>query len=80
MIRYLYIAQLPSLLFANEVWQQARIRFGGAQDAKARLQAAIGQIAPVRNEIAHVREVPQDRLQRANLACSDVLQMLRQGA
>ena len=77
-VDYLYIAQLPSLLFANEVWQQARTRFGGAQDAKARLQAAIGQIAPVRNEIAHVREVPQDRLQRANLACGD--EMLKQGS
>lgn len=79
-VDYLYIAQLPSLLFANEAWQQARSRFGGAQDAKARLHAAIGQIAPVRNEIADVREVPQERLQRANLACGDVLQMLRQGS
>jgi hypothetical protein len=79
-VDYLYIAQLPSLLFANEVWQQARGRLGGAQDVKSRLQKAIGDIAPVRNEIAHVREVPQDRLQRANLACGDVLQMLRQGA
>ena len=79
-VDYLYIAQLPSLLFANEVWQQARTRLGGAQDAKTKLQVAIGQIAPVRNEIAHVREVPQERLQRASLACGDVLQMLRQGA
>jgi hypothetical protein len=67
---------LPSLIFANEVWQHARTRFGGVTDAKPRLQAAIGQIAPVRNEIAHVREVPQERLQRASLACGDVLRLL----
>jgi hypothetical protein len=75
-VDYLYLAQLPPLLFANEVWQRARERFGGAPDTKQRLQTAIGQITPVRNEIAHVREVPQDRLQRANLACGDVLRML----
>jgi hypothetical protein len=31
---------------------------------------------PVRNEIAHVREVPPDRLQKANVACNDVLAMI----
>jgi len=33
-------------------------------------------IAPVRNEIAHVREVSNEQLQRANLACSDINAML----
>jgi hypothetical protein len=76
-VDYLYLGQLPPLLFVADAWQEARQRFGGAADAKQRLQAAIGQIAPVRNEIAHVREVEQDRLMRANLACGDVLDMLR---
>ena len=74
-VDYLYLAQLPTLLFADDAWQEARSRLGGAKDAKQRLQTAIGQIAPVRNEIAHVREVSQDRLQKANVACGDVLGM-----
>jgi hypothetical protein len=76
-VDYLYLGQLPSLLFATDAWQDARHRFGGAPDAKQRLQSAVGQIAPVRNEIAHVREVDRDRLLRASVACADVLEMLR---
>lgn len=75
LLDYLYLAQLPPLLF-GEVWQDARLKFGGLPDAKQRLQSAIQQIGPVRNEIAHVREVSQDRLQKANVACGDVLGML----
>ena len=52
------------------------IRLDGAKDGKQRLQSAVGQIAPVRNEIAHVREVNRDRLLRASVACTDVLEML----
>lgn len=77
LIDYLYLGQLPPLLFAGDVWPAARQRFGGAADAKQRLQSAIDQIAPVRNEIAHVREVDQHRLTRANLACGDVSEMVR---
>lgn len=76
-VDYLYIGQLPPLLFAADVWQGARGRFGGAQDAKQRLQAAVSQIASVRNEIAHVREIERDRLLRASVACADVLEMLQ---
>jgi restriction endonuclease Mrr len=47
------------------------------QDVKQRLQTAISQIAPVRNEIAHVREVERDRLLRASVASADVLEILR---
>ena len=75
-VDYLYLGQLPNLLFAQDVWQEARSHFKEAQDVKQRLQTAVSQIAPVRNEIAHVREVDRDRLLRADLACSDVLQML----
>ena len=76
-VDYLYLGQIPPLLFAPDAWQDARHRLGGAPDAKQRLQSAVGQIAPVRNEIAHVREVDRDRLLRASVACADVLEMLQ---
>ena len=38
---------------------------------------AISQIAPVRNEIAHVREIDPDRLLRASVACADVVDLLK---
>jgi hypothetical protein len=72
-VDYLYLAQLPPLLFVPVVWQKARNRFGGAKDAKEKLQDAVAAIVPVRNEIAHVREVAPERLQRANLACGELL-------
>jgi hypothetical protein len=77
MLDYLYLAQLPALLFKPDVWPTAQQALGGRGDAKARLQQAIEHIAPVRNEIAHVRDVAPERLQRAHLACSDVLGMIR---
>src|SRR5262249_22077541 len=71
-VDYLYLGQLPPLLFAADAWQHARHRFGGAPDEKKqRLQSAIGQIVPVRNEIAHVREVDRGRLLRASVACTE---------
>lgn len=75
-VDYLYLAQLPGLLFKPDVWQCARTSFGGDSEAKRKLQIAIDQITPVRNEIAHVREVAPEKLQRANLACADILAML----
>ena len=79
-VDYLYLGQLLPLLFAPDVWQDFRQRLGNAQNAKGQLQSAVAQISPVRNEIAHVREVDRDRLLRANLACADVLKMLQGGA
>jgi hypothetical protein len=76
-VDYLYLAQLPPLLFAADAWQDARRRLGDAPDVKQRLQSALDRIAPIRNEIAHVREVDQDRLLRASVACADVLEMLQ---
>ena len=76
-VDYLYLGQLPPLLFATDIWQDARHYLGDAKDAKQRLQSAVGQITPVRNEIAHVREVDRDRLLRAGLACTDVLELLK---
>jgi hypothetical protein len=77
LLDYLYLSQLPALLFRADVWPDARARLGGDPDAKRKLQTAVEHIVPVRNEIAHVREVAPERLQRASLACSDVLAMLR---
>ena len=76
-VDYLYLGQLPQLLFATDAWQDARQRLGGAPDGRLRIQSAVSQIAPVRNEIAHVREVDRDRLLRASVACADVLEMLQ---
>lgn len=75
-VDFLYIGQLVTLLFAQETQQEARLQLGGGQDVKQRLAAAVAQIAPVRNEIAHVREVPADKLMKANVACSDVLELV----
>jgi hypothetical protein len=77
-VDYLYLGQLPPLLFANDVWQEVRKRLPDEADAKQRLQVAVGQIAPVRNEIAHVREVAPERLLKATVACSDILALLGQ--
>jgi hypothetical protein len=75
-VDYLYLGQLPTLLFVNDVWQEARSRLRDEADAKQRLQGAVGQIAPVRNEIAHVREVAPDRLLKATVACDDIQALL----
>ena len=75
-VDYLYLGQLPTLLFANEIWEYVRGQLRSAPDAKQRLQTAVSQIAPVRNEIAHVREVAQDRLRKATVACDDVQTLL----
>jgi hypothetical protein len=76
-VDYLYLGQLPAIMFATDVQQEARTQFSGAQDPKQLLLAAVNQIAPVRNEIAHVREVSHDRLLRASVACADVLEMIK---
>lgn len=76
-VDYLYLKQLPALLFANDVWGDAKARLGNAGDLKPRLAVAIDSIAPVRNEIAHVREVSTDRLAKASVACTDVLALLK---
>jgi hypothetical protein len=74
-VDYLYLGQLPPLLFSGDVWQLAQERLGSARDLKQRLQVAIGVITPVRNEIAHVREIDPDRLLRAKVACNEILSL-----
>ena len=60
----------------GEVWQYVKSKLSEAGDAKQRLQHALDAIAPVRNEIAHVREVAPERLLKATVACGDVLSLL----
>ena len=76
-VDYLYLGQLPSLLFAGDIWPKAKRYFGANSDAKSSVQSALNQIAPVRNEIAHVREVEKERLLRASAACGEVLEMIQ---
>src|SRR5262249_12306472 len=75
-VDYLYLGQLPPLLFANDVWQRVKSKLRDDTDARSRLQVAVGHIAPVRNEIAHVREVASDRLLKATVACDDIFSLL----
>jgi hypothetical protein len=77
---YLYLAALPPLLFANDVWQDAKTRLGGRGELKQAINDAVSHITPVRNEIAHVREVERDRLLRADLACNDLKAILKRGS
>jgi hypothetical protein len=77
LLDHLYLAQLPALLFAGDAWAEARGRFGDRADARRSLQEAVDAIAPVRNDIAHVREEERTALMRASVACDDVLAMLR---
>ncbi len=76
MVDFLYLGQLPALLFRAEVWPVAKARLKWGDGVKQHLQMALENILPVRNEIAHVREVSPDRLQRANVACADVMRAL----
>jgi hypothetical protein len=76
-VDYLYLGQLPTLLFAGDIWQDVRLRLGGERADKNQLRSAIEKIGPVRNAIAHVREVSPDALQRASVACTDVLNMVQ---
>lgn len=73
-VDYLYLGQLSQLLFSKQAWPKAQQRLGGAE--KRKLAEAIEQITPVRNAIAHVREVERPKLQKASVACDDVLAML----
>jgi hypothetical protein len=79
-VDYLYLNQLPVLLFGADVQQETRSRLNTTSDPKKLLLAAVGQIAPIRNEIAHVREVDGDRLLRASVACADVLELVQPAA
>jgi hypothetical protein len=56
-VDYLYLGQLPNILFAQDVQQEARTRFSGAQDPKQRLLAAVSQITCVFRPIVNTYSV-----------------------
>lgn len=49
----------------------------GPSGLKQRIRSAVDQTAPVRNEIAHVREVEPNRLLKAKVACDDIIELVR---
>lgn len=75
-IDYLYLGQLPALIFSNDAWPEAQKRLKVGHDGKQQLETAVQQIASVRNEIAHVREVSTAQLQKTGVACNDLLEMI----
>lgn len=78
-VDYLYLGQLPALLFANDVWPQVSAALGGGGTIKRDITEAVGRITKVRNEIAHVREVASEEIMRALVACADLKQLLGAG-
>jgi hypothetical protein len=71
---YLYLGQLTKLVQAGETWDQFSGLFRGRKEV---LQDLVSKIAPVRNDRAHFRPVPEKELLRCSLACDDLLTLLR---
>lgn len=69
---YLYLGQLLPLLTHGSVADVSGRMFDWSKETKGKLNEAVSAIAPVRNDIAHVREVDRDRLLRATLAASEI--------
>lgn len=69
---YLYLGQLLSLLTHTCVSDVSGRMFAWNRETKSKLNEAVSAIAPVRNDIAHVREVERERLLRATLAASEI--------
>lgn len=76
-VDYLYMGQLVPLLTHSLVWDVSSRVFNWKPGTKAALNNAVADIAPVRNEIAHVREVEKERLMRATLAASAVVSFVK---
>jgi hypothetical protein len=75
-IDYLYLGQLPALIFSNDAWPDAQKRLKLGANGKQLIETAVQQIASVRNEIAHVREVSTAQLQKTSVACNDLLELI----
>jgi hypothetical protein len=67
---YLYLSDLARLVTAQETWDKFSPIF---DKRKELLQGKLEQIAPVRNDRAHFRAVPENELLRCKLACNDLL-------
>lgn len=68
----LYLGQLLPLLTHRSVSDVVGRTFLWSKETKGHLNDAVSAIAPVRNDIAHVREVDRERLMRATLAAADI--------
>lgn len=79
MVDYLYLGQLPGLLFQPDAWQEFQSHKASVPELKKRLRTAVDDVVPVRNEIAHVREVERERLLRASLGCAEIMKLLQIG-
>jgi hypothetical protein len=69
---YVYIAQLVDLV--SKEWPLFKSRFG----ERRFLADKIKDIASVRNDEAHFRDIPQIEKMRAYVACADILTKLRE--
>lgn len=69
---YLYLGQLLPLLTHGSVSDVLGRVFVWSKETKGNLNTAVSAIAPVRNDIAHVREVDRERLMRATLAAAEI--------
>ncbi len=71
---YTFLGQLVGLVVARDAWRVFQPVFGDKQDFE-RLMAGI---KPVRDDLAHGREVPQTELERAKVNCNDVVALIRE--
>ena len=71
----MYLGQLGLLMEHNQAWELFKDKFGEKRHLRDRLQ----DIYPVRNDIAHfVRGLPAKELARCDIACDDILVIVRQ--
>jgi hypothetical protein len=71
-LNFAYIGQLKILMFDGTIWPTFKPKFTD----KRQLEEMIADIAPVRNEQAHFRKIPERELQRCRLTCEDLLAIL----
>jgi hypothetical protein len=69
---YCYLPQLVQCMMAGPAWELFREFFRD----KRQLEDLLKAVAPVRNDRAHFRTVPERELVRCQLACEDLMAML----
>jgi hypothetical protein len=72
LLDYFYLGQLLNFMLLNIAWDMFTHMF---RDKRA-LEDIRKAIAPVRNDIAHFRNVPPKELERCRIACDDLLVIL----
>jgi hypothetical protein len=69
---FTYLGQLGQLMLWGPAWDMFRHLFGDKRD----LEDLLKGIAPVRNDMAHFRNVPDKELARCRVASDDLLAVL----